>query len=53
MCGIEFSINLRLVPGPTTPMSQRRNPETHLARTGPGKELKLSYSGNLVENRNG
>jgi len=32
----------------------RTDPESQLARKGPGKEAKLSYSGNLlVENRNG
>src|SRR5919199_216934 len=34
--------------------SRKRNSEALLARKGPGKESKLSYSGNLlVENRNG
>jgi len=32
----------------------KSDPEALLARKGPGKEAKLSYSGNLlVENRNG
>jgi transposase len=32
----------------------KTDPDAHLARKGPGKEAKLSYSGNLlVENRNG
>ena len=32
----------------------KSDPEAQLARKGPGKEAKLSYSGNLlVENRNG
>ncbi|HVH60447.1 MAG TPA: IS5 family transposase, partial [Candidatus Sulfotelmatobacter sp.] len=32
----------------------KRDPEARLARKGPGKEAKLSYSGNLLmENRNG
>jgi len=32
----------------------KSDPEAQMARKGPGKEAKLSYSGNLlVENRNG
>ena len=35
-------------------MSRGADPESQLARKGPGKESKLSYTGNLlVENRNG
>ena len=34
--------------------ASKTDPDAQLARKGPGKEAKLSYSGNLlVENRNG
>jgi hypothetical protein len=33
--------------------ASKTDPDTKIARKGKGKEAKVSYNGNLVENRNG